>query len=152
MKRQTVIYVLLLVLIISNAFFLFHYLGKPNHRDRKSKFSIVKELNFNEEQQKSYTDLRAAHFNKMRLYSKRISELKEVMYANTNYEGVSVSFLDSITDLIAVEEKNKDLEMYRHFKAVRKICNDKQKAELSKIIKDAIKRRANKEKPKKEND
>lgn len=149
MKKQTILYILLVVLFLSNAFFIFHHLGRFGHKDHKARFSMVKELSFNQEQQEAYKVIRSAHFDKMKLYSKRVSELKKQMYSNAGKQEASEFFLDSITDLIAKEEKNKDLEMYNHFKAVREICNDKQKEQLSNIITDAIERRANRGKSKK---
>lgn len=101
---------------------------------------MVEELNFNQEQQDAYNKMRREHFDKMKSYSKRIGELKEEIYSNNGENEISEVFLDSVIDLIAIEEKNKDLEMYKHFRDVREICNNEQKTKLSKIINDAIKR------------
>lgn len=149
MKKQTILIVLLIVLFLSNVFFIFHHVGRFGHKDHKSRFSMVEELNFNQEQQEAYNTMKNAHFEKMKSYSKRISELKQEMYCNVGEEEISETFLDSVTDLIAAEEKNKDLEMYKHIRDVREICNDKQKAQLSKIINDAIERRGKRGKSKK---
>ncbi len=149
MKKQTILYILLIVLFLSNVFFILHHVGRFGHKDHKPRFSMVEELNFNEEQQETYNALRSKHFDKMKSYSKRISELKKEIYSNVGEQEISETFLDSVVDLIALEEKNKDLEMYRHFRDVREICNDKQKAQLSKIIKDAIERRGKRGKSKK---
>lgn len=149
MKKQTILYILLIVLFISNAFFVFHHLTSQGDKDHKPRFSMVEELNFNQEQQEAYNKMRSEHFDKMKSYSKRIGELKEEMYSNTGEDEVSKVFLDSVIDLIAIEEKNKDLEMYKHFRDVREICNDEQKAQLSKIINDAIKRHGKRGKAKK---
>ena len=149
MKKQTILYILLIFLIVSNGFFIFHYLGKPGHRDGKSRFSLVEELNFNEEQQEKYSALRTAHFDRMKSISMKIGSLKEAMYVNVSEKELSEPFLDSITDLIAMEEKRKDLEMFKHFKDVRQICDDDQKQQLSLIVKEAIKRRGKRGKSKK---
>lgn len=149
MKKQTILYILLIVLFLSNVFFIFHYVGRFGHKDHKPRFSMVEELNFNQEQQEAYNVMKSTHFEKMKSYSKRISELKEEIYSDKGENEVSEVFLDSVIDLIAIEEKNKDLEMYKHFREVRAICNDKQKEQLSKIINDAIKRRDKRGKSKK---
>ncbi|MCB0400214.1 MAG: hypothetical protein KDD26_11455 [Winogradskyella sp.] len=149
MKKQTILYILLIVLFLSNVFFVFHYVGRFGHKDHKPRFSMVEELNFNQEQQEAYNAMKSTHFEKMKSYSRRISELKQEMYSNVGEQEISEAFLDSVVDLIAIEEKNKDLEMYKHFREVRDICNDKQKEQLSKIIKDAIKRRDKRGKSKK---
>jgi protein CpxP len=149
MKKLTILYILLIVLFLSNVFFIFHHVGRFGHKDHKPHFSMVEELNFNQEQQEVYKTLRSKHFDKMKSYSKRISELKKEIYSNVGEQELSEGFLDSVVDLIALEEKNKDLEMYKHFRDVREICNDKQKAQLSKIINDAIERRGKRGKSKK---
>lgn len=149
MKKQSILYILLIVLFLSNVFFIFHHVGRFGHKDHKSRFSMVEELNFNQEQQEAYDAMRNMHFDKMKSYSKRINELKLEMYSNIGEQEISEAFLDSVADLIAAEEKNKDLEMYKHIRDVREICNDKQKAQLSKIINDAIERRGKRGKSKK---
>lgn len=140
MKKQTLLYILLVVLFLSNAFFIFHHLTSQGKDDHKPRFSMVEELNFNQKQQDAYNKMRREHFDKMKSYSKRIGELKEEIYSNNGENEISEVFLDSVIDLIAIEEKNKDLEMYKHFRDVREICNNEQKTKLSKIINDAIKR------------
>ncbi|APY09349.1 hypothetical protein BWZ20_14005 [Winogradskyella sp. J14-2] len=149
MKKQTIIYILLIVLFLSNVFFIFHHVGRFGHKDHKHRFSMVEELHFSQEQQEAYKGLRSKHFNKMKTYSKRISELKKEIYSKVGEQEITDVFLDSVADLIALEEKKKDIEMYKHFREVRKICNDKQKGQLSKIINDAIERRGKRGKPKK---
>ncbi len=88
-----------------------------------------------------FDSLKTIHFDKVKSISKEIGNLKEVMYSKMPDREVPPSFLDSITDLIALEEKKIDLEMFRHFQSVREICNEEQKEKLSKMINDAIKRR-----------
>lgn len=141
MKKQTILYLILIVLFLSNAFFIYHHLGRHGNKENRSRFSMAKELNFDNSQQRAYDSIRSLHFDKMRTYSKKITELKEQLYKDNSEGAVTDVQLDSITSLIANEEKNKDLEMYAHFKSVRDICDAKQKEKLTAIIKDAIKRR-----------
>ena len=72
MKKQTLLYILLVVLFLSNAFFIFHHLTSQGNNDHKSRFSMVEELNFNQEQQDAYNKMRSEHFDKMKSYSKTI--------------------------------------------------------------------------------
>jgi hypothetical protein len=141
MKKQTILYLILIVLFLSNAFFIYHHLGRHGNKEHRTRFSMAEELKFNESQQKAYDSIRTLHFDKMRLYSRKITELKEQLYKDNSDGGVTDMQLDSITSLIANEEKNKDLEMYAHFKSVRNICDAQQKEKLTTIIKDAINRR-----------
>lgn len=141
MKKQTILYLILIVLFLSNAFFIHHHLGRHGNKEHRTRFSMAKELKFNEVQQKAYDSIRSLHFDKMRLYSRKITKLKEQLYKDNSENGVTDMQLDSITSLIANEEKNKDLEMYAYFRSVRNICDAQQKEKLTAIIKDAINRR-----------
>ena len=57
MKKQTFLYVLLILLAISNGFFLVHYLGKPSRKGHKPESFIAKKLNFDENQMKDFKDM-----------------------------------------------------------------------------------------------
>ncbi len=140
MKKQTILYILLIFLIISNGFFLVHYLGKPKRKGHKPESFITKKLNFDEKQMIDYQSISDLHFDKMQSISKNIRSLKEAMFSKISDQNVSQSYLDSITDLIAVQEKEKDLEIFKHFQKVRRICNEEQKERFTKIVSDAMKR------------
>ncbi|MCT4630912.1 hypothetical protein, partial [Winogradskyella sp.] len=139
----------LIFLMISNGYFLVHYMSKRGHRDHDYKFSIAKKLNFDEKQMAAYDSMKTAHFDNMKSLFKKNMGLKKAMYSKVSDENVTQSYLDSIGDLIAKGEKEKDIEMFKHFKKVRALCNDKQKEQLTKIINDAIKRRSMRRKHKK---
>ena len=51
------------------------------------------------------------------------------------------SKVDSIATLISAIEKQKDLELFNHFRAVQEICNEEQKEHFKSIIKRALKKR-----------
>lgn len=140
MKKQTVLYILLIFLIISNGFFLVRYLGKSGNKSHRPESFLAKKLDFDEKQMEEFNSIKTLHFDKVKSISKEIVKLKGVMYSKLSDKDVSMSYLDSIVDLIAVEEKKKDLEMFKHFQNVRTICNDEQKEKLTKFINDAIKR------------
>ncbi|MBV7268619.1 hypothetical protein [Winogradskyella luteola] len=144
MKKQTVLYILLIFLIISNGFFLVHYLCKNFRKGHKPGYFIVKELNFDEKQMSDYDSVSDLHFDKMKSVSKEIMNLKGAMFSKISDDGVPQAYLDSITDLIAVKEKERDMEVFRHLQKVRGICNAEQKERFSKIVGDAMKRRGHK--------
>ncbi|WP_299116624.1 hypothetical protein [uncultured Winogradskyella sp.] len=141
MKKQTLLYVLLIFLIISNGFFLARYLGKPDRRGHKPESFIIKKLNFDQQQMNDFHSMSDLHFDKMKSISKNIRSLKKEMFSKVSDKSVSQSYLDSITDLIATKEKEKDLEIFSHLQKVRELCNEEQKERFTKIVSDAMDRR-----------
>lgn len=143
MKKQTILYILLGFLIISNAFFLWHYLGKQDkRRGYKPENFITKKLNFDEKQMQDFQSISDLHFDKMRSFSKEIRSLKKELFSKISDESINPSYLDSITSLIAVQEKEKDIEVFKHLQKVRTLCNEEQKERFSKIVNDAMQRHA----------
>ena len=149
MKKQTILYILLIFLVISNGFFLMHYLGKRGHKNHDRESFIIKKLEFDDKQIEDFKAIRELHFDKVKSISNDIGRLKTVMYSKLSDKNVPQPFLDSISDLIAIQEKKRDLEMFKHFRNVREICNDEQKEKLTTIITDAIKRRGKRGKSRK---
>ncbi len=143
MKKNTLLYILLAFLLIVNGFFLVNYLGKSkkhkNSRDDRRNY-IVKKLDFNDSQTAQYELLKNSHREKIKTISVSIRELKDVLFDNITNPSFSERNLDSITTLIANKEKQKDIEVFNHFKAIEKICDEDQKEKLIHIIKDALHR------------
>ena len=51
---------------------------------------------------------------------------------------IAEKVVDSITTLIAQREKEKETEVFYHFKSIQEICNEKQKEKFKDMINDAI--------------
>ena len=149
MKKQTILYVLLIFLIVSNGFFLVHYLGKSGKKGHKSESFITKKLNFSEKQMVEFNSISDLHFDKMQSISKDIRSLKQAMFSKISDSDVPEPYLDSIADLIALQEKKKEIEVFKHLQKVRKICNAEQKERFTKIVGDAIKKHGRRGKRKK---
>ena len=143
MKKNTLLYIILLVLIIMNGFFLYNYLGKPvNNRPMKqtgnpSEF-IAKKLRFNDSQLEKLHTLDEVHREKMMRTEDAIKELKDVLFGNLSNETVKSSTIDSLTTLIGIREKEKDMNVFNHFREIQNICDENQKKRLEKILKDAL--------------
>lgn len=145
MRKNLPLYVLLLFLIVVNAFFLYNYLGNGEKeqisQERKPPGAfLVKELSFNDAQKEQFRALTRAHRREIRSISDEIKILKDEFFSglsNVSSDGVNT---DSIAALIGIKEAAKDLEVLRHFKQVQELCNAKQKEKFGKIINDALRR------------
>ena len=139
MKKNTLLYILLIVLLISNAFFLFkHFGGKHDGRGDNRKGSrdyIVKELNFTEAQQMQYDNLRSTFFNIMKMKDSSLRLLKNDFYNNLTHDELSAKEIDSIASLISEQEKQKDIELFNYLSNVRSMCDDEQKIRFGEIVK-----------------
>lgn len=147
MKKNTLLYILLIVLLLANGFFLVKHFGdKSNHRDRgkterrgPNNF-IAKQLDFNESQIQQLKDLKLGHRESMMAYDNDIKVLKNKFFDNISKENVNKSEIDSLATLISEKEKLKDIELFNHFRDIREICNDNQKSRFESIIKKAVNR------------
>ena len=151
MKKNSILYLLLVFLIIANGFFLFNYIGnnkgKKLSRPQKHTNFIIKELNFNEAQLEQFKSIGQEHQDAMMTISDDIKGLKEALFNRLSSASVNEKSIDSITSLIGQKEKEKDTEVFYHFKSIQNICNDNQKEKFKKIINDALLRGKNEDRP-----
>ncbi len=142
MKKNIILYVLLIFLIISNGFFVFNYIGKKydrNPRDPQgNKNFIVKELGFNDAQLKQFEKRSKGHHQMIMELSDEMRVLKDELFDKLSDDSVTQITIDSMTSLIGQKAKQKDAEAFRHFKMIRDLCNEKQKEKFKIIIKDAL--------------
>lgn len=142
MKGNKLQNILLIFLIIMNIFFLYNYLGKPDNRPIGQKGNpsdfIAKELQFNDSQLEKLKALDEVHSEKMMRTDEEIKELKDELFGNLSNLSVKPSIIDSLTTLIGVREKEKDMNVFSHFRKIQNICNENQKKRLEKILKDAL--------------
>ena len=143
-KNNLLLYILLIFLIIVNAFFLYNYLGNGEKEDapepkRPGNF-LAKELGFDELQKEQFRALGKEHHQNMRGLSEGIRALKDDLFKGLSDASLKNVNIDSIAALIGEKEKAKDLEVFRHFRSVQELCNDKQKEKFSNIINDALRK------------
>ena len=140
MTKNTILYVLLTFLIIANGFFLYDYLGKPDRngpRKNPEQF-IVKELNFNTNQMQEFKGLGKNHRERMRRLDQEQKQLKNQLFSKISEKNINPLEIERISSLIGENNKNKDLEVFNHFRAIQEICNAPQKQKFKKIVMDAL--------------
>ncbi len=143
MKKNKLLYILLAFLVLMNGFFLFqHFKSIRQDRsvgDRHSHF-IAKQLNFDAEQLQEFKAMDKAHRSKIHSLVDNIRVSKETLFNKLYTDTVDDSELEAITDQIAKNEKAKDLETFRFFKALGEMCNEDQKKRFKSIVEDALHR------------
>lgn len=144
MKKNTILYVLLVFLIIVNGFFLFNYIGKRSYKrpteSQRDKDFIVKELGFSEAQLERFYLKSAGHHPTMMRLSDDVKELKDDLFSKLSDNEINESTIDSLTALICEKETEKEKEIFYHFKMIRDIADEKQKEKFNKILMDALRR------------
>tara|TARA_R110002050_G_scaffold4573_1_gene22045 strand:+ start:28692 stop:29186 length:495 start_codon:yes stop_codon:yes gene_type:complete len=151
MKKNLLLYILLLFLIIVNGFFLYNYLGNNEKEGFKEPIRpdefLLKELKFDGAQQELFNELGKKHHHTMRGLSDGIKVLKDNLFKGLSDSSLSSINIDSIATLIGEKTKARDLEALRHFKSIQELCNDKQKEKFNKIISDALRKGARNQGP-----
>ena len=145
MKKNLPLYILLIFLIVVNAFFLYNYLGSgvkdQETKERKPPGSfLVKELGFDDAQKDQFIALTREHHQKTRRILDEVRVLKDELFMGLSDASLESVNTDSIASLIGENEKRKELLTFEHFSEVQKLCNAEQKQKFSKIIKDALRR------------
>ncbi|WP_298551080.1 hypothetical protein [uncultured Algibacter sp.] len=143
MNKNLLLYILLVFLIVVNGFFLYNYLGRGEQeqelQERKPPIAFLgKELGFDDAQKEEFRALTRTHRRKMRGISDDIRGWKDDLFKGLSDDSLTDIDTEALAYLIGQSEAAKDLEVLRHFKQVRELCNDQQKEKFSKIIKDAL--------------
>ncbi|MEJ6791799.1 MAG: hypothetical protein QNK89_03425 [Lacinutrix sp.] len=138
MKKNTVLYLILVVLIIMNGFFLLNYLGRPQHKGPKeSSDFIAKELQLNETQLEAFKNLERKHHDNMKSIGDDINVYKEVIFEKITTTELNQASIDSLMLLISEKEILKEKELFKRLRGVFDLCNKEQKQRFSAILKKA---------------
>lgn len=138
MKNNNILYLLLVVLILINGFFLFNYLGRTDHKGPKESGNfIVSELKFNETQLQQFEELETKHQNKMRAIGDGAKLLKDELFENITAQKVDQETIDNLIISISEKEILKEKELFNRLRGVYELCNDEQKEHFNDIIKKA---------------
>ena len=135
MKKNTVLYLLLIVLIIMNGFFLFNYIGRPSHHGPKESGSfIATELKFNDAQLKQFKSLEIKHHQAMRTAGDEIRSLKDQLFDNITAASVNQQDINNLTTSIASKVILRENELFKRLRGIYQLCDDTQKDQFKSII------------------
>lgn len=130
--------VLLVILMLMNGVLIFMLLKKShvNNRSPQERNFLVKELQFTELQNDKFLSFDTVHRENMLRLDQQIRKQKDILF-NSFSDGVVN--IDSLGLLIGGLAGKKDIEVFRFFQAVRKICTQGQQEKFDKIINKALK-------------
>jgi len=144
MKKNTILYILLVFLVLFNGFFLFNFLGEISSdkgNETKDPMGFVRQqLNLSASQIETFEIINKEHHQKMRGFNDDLRGLKDALFNNISENSLDEESVDSIVTLIGEKQKVKEMEIYAHFKSIQDLCDAKQKEKFKKILKDAIRR------------
>ncbi|WP_452229880.1 MULTISPECIES: hypothetical protein [unclassified Lacinutrix] len=144
MKKNTVLYILLVFLVLVNGFFLFNFLGEITSDkgiEARDPMGFVREqLNLSASQIETFEIINKEHHQKMMGFNDDLKALKDALFNNISENSLNKESIDSIATLIGEKQKVKEIEIYDHFKGIQELCNPKQKEKFKKILKDALRR------------
>lgn len=130
--------VLLVILMLLNGILIFMLIKKPheNKRLQQEKNFLIKKLQFTDIQKDKFLSFDAVHSENMRRLNQQIRKKKDVLFNSFSDGAVNI---DSIGLHIGELVAKKDIEVFRFFKSVRKICSKDQQEKFDKIINKALK-------------
>lgn len=142
--KSKLLLTLLILLIILNSVLIFMLVKKP-HKNRPmhaQRNFLTTQLNFSETQTGAFRKLDSIHRGIMFALDQEITENRAVLFNYFSNEGFNP---DAITSKNGVLEVKKEMELFRFFSDVRKICTKEQTRNFDEIIMKAL--RGNKRKP-----
>jgi hypothetical protein len=140
MNRKTIFQVIIVVLLLVNTVVLvMMWWGR---RDKvpngPAKEYLEKELALNEQQLKTYTELRQAHFATMQQVNRDLRSLKEEFFDHLSNGKNDTTQVHQLAQQIANNEAKKELATFDHFTKLGSILNEQQKTKFDKIIKNVL--------------
>ncbi|MGV6831574.1 MAG: Spy/CpxP family protein refolding chaperone [bacterium] len=144
MKKNTILYILLIFLLGVNGYFIYNQINTTSkERDpRKTPMQfIAEELAFDQKQLSEFEKLSASHQEEMRIVSDKIRKEKDQFFRMLSDSDISEREVDSVATKMSIIEKEKELIIFRHFKEIQQLCNEDQKQKFSKILRRAIHQR-----------
>ncbi len=137
MKKNVLLTILLLFLMVMNGILLFMVVNEPEKRHGPPRNFIADHLDFNEEQMAKFMEFDEDHHRRMRRIDDRFRRSKEMLFSKLGSD-VSQKELDSLTELMGVLSQEREVEVFRYFNTIGKICDDKQKRKLKEIVSGAL--------------
>lgn len=143
-KNKSLISIIIFLLVTNLAMLVFFvFLNGPDHKDslkERGRFSksLGEDVGFTEEQLDQYQDLRKAQFDKMGPLINEVRNAKFGLYNLLYAEPVTDSVINNKAELIGIKQIQLDIQMFRHFERVRKICAQEQLPKFDTALKKLI--------------
>ncbi|MEM6892834.1 MAG: Spy/CpxP family protein refolding chaperone [Bacteroidota bacterium] len=137
MRKNTIILIALVFLIIMNGILLYLVVQKPERPRRQPREFLAKELALNPQQLEQYEILEKDHHRQMRALDDRFKRLKGDLFRKLG-EPSDEKMVDSLTRLIGQLSQERELELFHHFSDIERICTPEQKEKLKQLVAGAL--------------
>ncbi|MEL6974721.1 MAG: Spy/CpxP family protein refolding chaperone [Bacteroidota bacterium] len=137
MRKNTIILIALVFLVIMNGILLYLVVQKPERPRRHPRTFLAKELALNPQQLEQYEILEQDHHRTMRKLDDRFKRIKGDLFRNLG-ERSDEKVVDSLTQLIGQLSQERELELFHHFSAIERICTPEQKEKLNRLVTGAL--------------
>jgi protein CpxP len=132
--------ILLIILVLMNGVLIFMLVKKP-HQNRGQKGHegrkfLTNQLKYTERQKTKFIRLDHIHRTAMMGFDEQIRKHKDVLFNSFSNNTINI---DSIALLIGKLEGIKEVEVFRFFKSVRKICTIEQQEKFDEIMNEVLK-------------
>ena len=122
MKKSVIRNGFIIVLLLSNALFIYSWLMAPERRHHGPRNEIIEKLHFDEKQVQQYDVLIQAHRKSIENAQRELLDQKQQLYSN-----LDKPFSDSLLqEILKVEAKIEHIH-FNHFKDIEKLCRPDQK-------------------------
>ncbi|MEO0508165.1 MAG: hypothetical protein AAF090_18560 [Bacteroidota bacterium] len=137
MRKNTIVLVALIFLIVMNGILLYLVVQKPERPRRHPRTFLAKELALDAQQLEQYEVLEKDHHRKIRALDDRFKRLKGDLFRNLG-ERSDGKVVDSLTQLIGQLSQERELELFGHFSDIERICTPEQKEKLKRLVAGAL--------------
>jgi len=133
------------ILLITNVVMMIFYFKKDNRppeQSHKPGFTerLKKEVKFDSTQMAIFDKKKKAHWDRMRSLFDEITTTKEHFYQLVYDTALTDSLLESKAVVIGERQKELDLQVFRYFKDVRRLCRPGQLASYDSLLPAIVKR------------
>lgn len=132
MKKSILKNSLIVILLLSNALFIWKWWNAPEHRHRGPRNEIIERLHLDEEQVRRYDQLIKEHRSAIEKAERKLIGQKQQLFADLDQP-----FSDSVLRGILQTEAEIQHIHFDHFKEIERLCRPEQKTyfrELNKEI------------------
>tara|TARA_Y100001980_G_C14556910_1_gene353440 strand:+ start:74745 stop:75209 length:465 start_codon:yes stop_codon:yes gene_type:complete len=145
MKNRNLIialFVLVALNVISLGFLWYtnrHHIDRlPGRQSADANFELFREIDFTEEQERSFRRLSLEHRKSMRPKFMQMSELRSALFAGS--ERLSDEERDRLLNELSSLQRTADSLTYVHFRSVYQLCNPEQKRKMDVFIHQMVNR------------
>lgn len=122
MKKSLIRNGFIVVLLLSNALFIYKWWMAPERRHHGPRNEIIEKLHFDEKQVKQYDVLIHDHRSAIENAQKELQHQKQQLYSN-----LDAPFSDSLLqEILKIEAKIEHIH-FSHFKDIEQLCRPEQK-------------------------